>query len=175
MQNYLVVSALIDNSDEIVHKLTKLVKASGCNISESRFNVLGDKRAIMLFLDGSWNEIAKMEDMLNNLGRELSTTILIDRTTMPAPDGKSMPYAIDVVGIDQPGVILEITQFMTKSKLAIHDMFSNNYRASSTGAKMFSLHMTINIPMDTSIASVRGDFIDFCDRLNLDAIMEPVK
>ncbi len=175
MQNFLVVSALIDDSDEIVHKLTKLVKHSGCNISESRFNVLGQKRAIMLFLDGSWNEIAKMEDMLHKLEQELETSILIDRTTVPETQSNAMPYAIDVVGIDQPGVILEITQFMTKSKLSIQDMFSNNYLASSTGAKMFSLHMTINIPMDASIASVRGDFMDFCDRLNLDAIMEPVK
>ncbi len=44
-----------------------------------------------------------------------------------------------------------------------------------TGAKMFSLHMMVNIPSDSSIASIRGDFIEFCDRLNLDAIMEPVK
>ena len=175
MQNYLVVSALIDNSNEMVHKLAKLVKSSGCNITESRFNVLGEKLAVMLFLDGSWNEIAKMEDMLHNLEKEIGTRILIERTSAPELQGNAMPYAIDVVGIDQPGVILEITGFMSKSNLTIQDMFSNTYRASSTGAKMFSLHMTINIPMDTSIAAIRGDFIDFCDRLNLDAIMEPVK
>jgi glycine cleavage system transcriptional repressor len=40
---------------------------------------------------------------------------------------------------------------------------------------MFSLHVTINVPADISISAIRGDFIDFCDRLNLDAIMEPVK
>ena len=40
---------------------------------------------------------------------------------------------------------------------------------------MFALHMTIGIPADTAIASVRGDFMDFCDDLNLDAMMAPVK
>lgn len=175
MQNYLVVSALIDNSNEIINHLTRLAKSSGCNISESRFNVLGEKLAVMLFLNGSWNEVAKMEDMLQKLEQETGSRILIERTASPELEGNAMPYAIDVVGIDQPGVILEMTNFMAKSQLTIQDMYSNTYRASSTGAKMFSLHMTINIPMDTSIAAIRGDFIDFCDRLNLDAIMEPVK
>ena len=40
---------------------------------------------------------------------------------------------------------------------------------------MFSLHMTISVPTDISIAAMRNEFMDFCDQLNLDAIMEPVK
>jgi glycine cleavage system transcriptional repressor len=40
---------------------------------------------------------------------------------------------------------------------------------------MFSLHMTISVPSNTSIAALRGEFMEFCDRLNLDSIMEPVK
>ena len=175
MQNYLVISALIDNSREIIRDLTKLAKSSGCNITESRFNVLGEKLAIMLSMDGSWNEIAKMEDMLQKLEQQLGTRILVERTTTPAPTGDAMPYAIDVVGLDQPGIILDITDFISKCNLTIQDMCSNTYRASQTGAKMFALHMTVNIALDTSIAAIRGDFVDFCDRLNLDAIIEPVK
>ena len=34
MQNYLVISALIDNSREIIRDLTKLAKSSGCNITD---------------------------------------------------------------------------------------------------------------------------------------------
>lgn len=175
MQNYLVVSTLIDNSNEIIHSFAKLAKASGCNIVESRFNVLGQQLSIMLFLSGSWNEIAKMEDMLHKLEAERQTKILMNRTTTPDMKGNAMPYAVDVVGIDKPGVILEITDFMSSSNLIIQDLTSNTYEASQTGAKMFSLHMTVNISLDTSIAAIRGDFIDFCDRLNLDAIMEPIK
>ncbi len=54
-------------------------------------------------------------------------------------------------------------------------MDTNTYKAVNTGASMFSMHMTVNIPADISIASIRGDFIEFCDQLNLDAIMEPLK
>ena len=40
---------------------------------------------------------------------------------------------------------------------------------------MFSLHMTINVPAHTLIAALRDEFLDFCEQLNLDAIIEPVK
>ena len=40
---------------------------------------------------------------------------------------------------------------------------------------MFSLHMTIVVPAHLSVAGLRSEFMDFCDHLNFDAIMEPVK
>ena len=175
MQNYLAVNALLNHSSQIVRDFAKAAKTSGCNIVESRFNVLGEKLSIMLFLSGSWNEIAKLEDLLKKLERQLDTEILIKRTQSRQQHGDAMPYAVDVVGIDQPGVILKITEFMSNSDITIQDMCSNAYTAAQTGAKMFSLHMTVNLSLDTSITAIRGDFIDFCDHLNLDAIMEPVK
>ena len=175
MQTYLVVSALIENNNEIISTLYKMSKSSGCNIVDSRFKVLGHELSLMLFLSGNWDAIAKIEDMLSKLGEEHQIKILTKRTEVDRLQGDSMPYAVDVVGIDQTGIIFDITNFMSSNNLLIQEMSSNTYEASLTGAKMFSLHMMVNIPLDSSIAVIRGDFIDFCDRLNLDAIMEPVK
>ena len=175
MQNYLVVSALVENSSEIIQKISQLSKSSGCNIVDSRFKVLGHELSLTIFLSGTWDAIAKIEDMLGILAQEHQIKILTKRTTVDSLQGDAMPYAVDVVGIDHSGIIVDITDFMSNNNLLIQEMSSNTYEASLTGAKMFSLHMMVNIPMDTSIAAIRGDFIEFCDRLNLDAIMEPVK
>jgi glycine cleavage system transcriptional repressor len=35
--------------------------------------------------------------------------------------------------------------------------------------------LTIGVPADTHIAALRDDFLEFCDALNLDAIMDPMK
>ena len=86
-----------------------------------------------------------------------------------------MPYAIDVVCCDRPGVVHDIAKFITDNELQIQDMYTNTYRALHTDTPMFSLHMTVNVPVNVSISALRGDFMDFCDRLNLDAIIEPVK
>ena len=175
MQNYLVVSALVENSSEIIRKFSKLSKTSGCNIVDSRFKVLGHELSVMIFLTGTWDAIAKIEDMLGILAKEHQIKILTNRTTVDKLQGDSMPYAVDVVGLDESGIIFDITDFMSSNNLIIHEMASNTYEASITGAKMFSLHIMVNISLDSSIASIRSDFIEFCDHLNLDAIMEPVK
>ncbi len=175
MQKYLVVSTLIDNSSEIIRTFSKLPESSGCNIVDSQFKVLGHKLSLMLFLSGSWDSIAKIESMLSKLEQQHQIKILSERTGVETLQGDAMPYAVDVVGIDQAGIIFDIANFMSSNELQIQEMASNTYEASQTRAKMFSLHMMVNIPLDTSISAIRGDFIDFCDHLNLDAIMEPVK
>lgn len=40
---------------------------------------------------------------------------------------------------------------------------------------MFNLTMTINLPADTHLATLREDFMVFCDDRNLDAMIEPVR
>ena len=44
-----------------------------------------------------------------------------------------------------------------------------------TGAEMFTAQLTIGVPADMHIAALRDDFLEFSDRLNLDAIMDPMK
>ena len=40
---------------------------------------------------------------------------------------------------------------------------------------MFSVRMNIGIPADIQIAVLRDEFMDFCDSLNIDAVLEPFK
>jgi glycine cleavage system transcriptional repressor len=35
--------------------------------------------------------------------------------------------------------------------------------------------MTVNIPASLHLSQLRDDFMEICDQLNLDAILEPVK
>ena len=57
----------------------------------------------------------------------------------------------------------------------IHDLYTTSHRAAHTGSPMFALNMTVEIPAATHISSLRDEFMEFCDELNLDAIMEPMK
>jgi glycine cleavage system transcriptional repressor len=40
---------------------------------------------------------------------------------------------------------------------------------------MFAVTMTVDVPAGTHIPQLRGDFLDYCDELNLDALIEPVR
>ena len=50
-----------------------------------------------------------------------------------------------------------------------------SYSAPHTGTPMISVNLAIGIPANTHIALLREEFLDFCDDLNLDAVMEPIK
>ncbi len=102
-------------------------------------------------------------------------TLVAQRAKTREPEHDLMPYAVEVVAVDQTGIVHQIAQFFAQRRINIEDLYSGNYAAAHTGTPMFSLHMTISIPIDISIAALRNEFMDFCDQLNLDAIMEPVK
>lgn len=175
MQYYLILSALGEKNPQLASQISHAVKESGCNILDSRFSILGTEFSMILLLSGTWDAVAKMENMLLKLQDQLGLSITSKRTKLSENASNLLPYAIDIVAFDQPGIVHDITKFMFDNKIEIQDMVSNAYKAANTSAPMFSLHMTVNIPSNISIASIRGDFIEFCDQRNFDAIMEPIK
>jgi glycine cleavage system transcriptional repressor len=38
---------------------------------------------------------------------------------------------------------------------------------------MFSVQMTVNVPRTVHVATLREEFLEYCDEQNLDAVMEP--
>ena len=158
-----------------MEQFARSLRDMGCSITESRMALLGSEFALLTMVAGTWDAIAKAEDQLPRLARELKVQMHWRRTGPRKPAKAQMPYAIDVVCSDRIGVVHDIAKFIADNDIQIQDMYTNSYLAMHTQTQMFSVHMTINVPTDVSISSLRGDFMDFCDRLNLDAIMEPVK
>lgn len=175
MQNLLAISAMGQNRPGRIEPLVKAFRECGCSIAESRMSVLGDRFMMMVLLSGTWDAIAKIETMLPRIEQELDISMVAQRATARTPAHNLMPYAVEVIAVDQVGVVHQIAQFFARHEINIEDMYTGNYAAAHTGTPMFSLHMTISIPTDISIAAMRSEFMDFCDQLNLDAIMEPVK
>jgi len=80
-----------------------------------------------------------------------------------------------VVAADKPGILYQLADFFNRQSITIESLQSTRYSAMQTGAEMFSAQITIGVPADSHIASLRDDFLEFCDHLNLDAIMDPMK
>lgn len=175
MDTHLVISAIGHNRPGLIDELSRAILDCGCNIGDSRMAVLGSELAIMMALSGHWNAIAKLEGQLAKLEESLDIRIISKRSDPRAGTENLIPYGIEVVSIDHPGIVYEVANFFSRRGINVEDLYTSCYPAPHTGASMFALHMTIGIPSDAAIASVRGDFMDFCDDLNLDAMMAPVK
>ncbi|SDY17914.1 glycine cleavage system transcriptional repressor [Allochromatium warmingii] len=174
-KTYLVISALGEDHPGIVNQLSKVILEQGCNIEDSRMTVLGGEFAAMLLVEGKWNTLAKIENALPELERQLGLTILCKRTGERATGRNLLPYAIDVVSLDHPGIVNTLAGFFAERDINIEDLATSTYAAAHTGAPMFAVHMTVGIPSDMHIAGLREEFMDYCDALNLDAVLEPLK
>jgi glycine cleavage system transcriptional repressor len=77
--------------------------------------------------------------------------------------------------MDHPGIVYQLANFFSSRNINIQDLYTDSYRAAHSGAQMFSANITVSIPSTTQVARLREEFLDFCDALNLDAVLEPVK
>lgn len=175
MLNFVAISVIGSDRQALIEPFVKAVRDCGCNIVDSRMTMLGNRFAMMMLLSGTWDAIAKIENLLPRLEEQLEVVAIAERTEQRTTVATHMPYAVEVVAVDDLGIVHEMVQFFAARAIGIEDLYSGTYTAAHTGASMFSLHMTIGVPTDISIASLRGEFMEFCDQLNLDSIMEPVK
>ncbi len=173
--NFLVISALGNDRPGIVDHLSKTILDYGCNITDSRMSVLGGEFAIMLLVEGHWNTLTKLEDAIPGLQSQLDLTLIIKRTTGREIGPDLLPYGVEVVCMDHPGIVHNLASFFSSRQINIEDMVTSSYAAAHTGTAMFSVQMTVGIPSSVHIATLRDEFLEFCDSLNLDAVLEPVK
>ena len=175
MKNYLVVSALGEDRPGLVNELSRVILDCDCGIVDSRMTVLGGEFAILLMVQGNWNTLTKLEMQLKRLEQTLGMTIVTKRTEGRTLAGDVLPYAVEVVAVNQPGIVHHLASFFANRSINIEDMVTKSYSAPHTGTPMFSVNLAIGIPANTHIALLREEFLDFCDDLNLDAVMEPIK
>ncbi|MCP3674715.1 MAG: glycine cleavage system protein R [Gammaproteobacteria bacterium] len=175
MENYLVVSVLGADKPGIANELSTISSENCCNVVDSRMAVLGGEFAVIMMIAGSWNSIAKFETALGVLEKKEGLMTLVKRTEMPLNKSNLMPYGVQVISVDSPGIIKDISTFFSSQSINIENLQTDSYKAPHTAAPMLVINMTVNIPVSMHIADLRDRFTSFCDDLNLDASIEPMK
>ena len=175
MKIHLVITALGKDRTGLLSELSKAVADSGCSILDSRMAVLGGECAGIFLIVGNWSNVAKLEDVLRDLGNKLGFIISSKRTEPRATQTKLLPYVVEFTTTDQPGVIYKLADFFASRSINIEDLYTGSYTNASSGTPLFSLNMTINVPAELHISELREQFMDFCDELNLDGVIEPLK
>jgi glycine cleavage system transcriptional repressor len=175
MQNYLVLSALGSDQQGILSELAKLAADSGCNIVDSQITVLGGEFSIIMLLGGEWNAIAKIEHTIPVVAQKFGFTTMLKRTTKDDSRQDLMPYTVDIVALDSPGIVKDIGAFFTESEINIEEMTSHTYQAPYTQAPMVSISIIVNMPASVRIGEFKNKFEEFCDSHNLDASLEPIR
>ena len=159
----------------MVHELTRVISECGGNITESRMAALGTEFAMLLLVSGNWHALAKLESELARLSGSGTFNVQLKRTELRPSRTDMLPYSIDVVSLDQSGIVSGLSGFFASRGIDIAEVSTRSYPSAHTGAPMFSVQMIVNVPSRIPVAHLREEFMDYCDSLNLDAILEPVK
>ncbi len=175
MSQLIVLSAIGSDRTGVVQDITQVILSCGGNIEESRMTTLGSEFAVLMLVSGNWHTLTRLESALEKLTKNGDLAVSIRKTGARASREDRMPYAVDVVSLDQQGIVFNLADFFAARDVEIADVSTRRYSAAHTGAPMFALQMAINIPTTVPISLLRDEFLELCDRLNLDAILEPVK
>jgi len=173
--NYLMITASGEDKVGLVDRLSSKIVESGCNIEESRMAVLGGQFALIMLLSGPWDALSRLDGQMDLLGDQLGLTIVHKWTQQRERTQPAVPYRVEVVAMDHPGIVRSLAAFFSRNGINIEELQTDTYPAPHTGTPMFSVIMTVGIHADVRIPALRENFLDYCDDLNLDATFEPAR
>ncbi len=175
MENLLAVTAIGPDRTGLVRDVTKTISAAGGSILQSRMTTLGQEFAIVALVSGNWHAISKVAEALESLKESAELTISVRPTTRRKQPAPAAPYTIDIITMDQEGIVADLASFFASRQLEIADLNTRQYNAPHTGADMFAVQLVANLPSTVNVAAFREEFHEYCEEHNLDAIIEPLQ
>ena len=175
MEKLLAVMAIGADRTGLVRDVSNAISTAGGSILQSRMTTLGQEFAMMALVSGNWHAIKKVEDSLTQLQERADLSITIRETNERQPPKPAAPYNVDIVSIDQEGIVAGLAAFFAAREIEIADLNTRQYNAAHTGSAMFSVQMAINIPASLHLGNLREEFHEYCEEKNLDAIIEPIQ
>lgn len=173
--HYLAITAMGRNRDKLVQKLIKSIVERGCELQDARVHPLGDSLSANFLVSGNWSALGKLESALPGLGEQFELTITAQRTDTTNKHAKSRPYGVEVIAPQQAELLSRVLAFFTEQEVHVNEIVMQNYLSSHTGANMSNLQLMAYIPNKQHPQALRESFMDLCDDLNADGLLDPIK
>lgn len=173
----LAISILGKKSNDIIGELLSTISACHCNILEFNTTSLSKLTTAYLLIDGNWNHVAKLENLLESLRDrfELQISLLRPEELPTTPALQGVPYTLETISMDKRDLLFMVAGFLLDRGVAIEEINANLHPAMSFDNAVFSSRFLLLVPPSVRIMSLREEFLDFCDSINIDAILEPIK
>ena len=172
-EQYLVVHVMGQETTSPASLLTRLCTEHRCQIVSSRMSRHGSCAVLLLQLSGNWDALARLESLLPALAKREHFQLSMSRSHSIDERPQALPYNVFVTAAQRPELVGELCRFFQHLNIDIEELHSFTYLAQHTGTAMLNLTLTIAIPVQTQLSWLREQFLDFCDELNLDAVIEP--
>jgi len=171
---YAVITAIGSDQVGIMDRLAGEVVSLEANIEESRAAILGGEFAVIMLVTGNTGFAKSLGMRLQATGEAMGLSITVKPTSGPAqPMG--LPYVIESLSLDTPGVVHAITSVLKANNINIEDLESGVRAAPLSGSPMFSMRIAFNIKPGASLAALRKELARVASEHDLDIEVHPAK
>ena len=146
---------------------------------ESMRQVTSNETTISIFnLSGSWHSINKLETYLNKIGSDNSNvniSYIVSDQQEDLSDEYIINYHLNIVAPTDDNLLYELQNFFRVNEIGVEHFSFDNYQNCINQVPLIVINAKINILKDISLSDLRERFILFCDSLNIDGVLDPIR
>lgn len=174
-RKYLSLVALAPDHDRLASDLISAVDRRGCEVVECRLSPLGRHTAAVLLISGNWSALGKLESALPGLAEQMGLQIHSVHSDIAPLSSDHRPYVAELVAPQQTTLLSELINFFGTQDVRVTEINAQAYDSAHTGATLCNVHMALQVPLNHHPQSLRESFMDLCDDLHADGMLDPVK
>lgn len=174
----LAITVLGNKTDGLIAEVLSAVSACQCSVLELHTSNLTEITSVYALVDGNWNHVAKLEGILESFRQRflVQVSLLRPQEHVTPPDiPEGVPYTLETISMEKKDLLFEVTSFLVERGIFIDEINASLHPAMLFSNPVFSTRFSLVVPPNVRILSLREEFLDFCDNLNIDAILEPIK
>jgi glycine cleavage system transcriptional repressor len=169
--NLLTISVIGRPKGDVALELFKAIRERGGEVEDCRIAHVGDR----LLVSGNWSTLGRLETALPGIAQKLEIQVRFERCEPRTPNPDARPYAAEVIAPQEANLLVNLLEFWKSQDVAVVEISTQKYASTYTGAEMCSVQMVLHVPVNQHPQALRESFMDLCDDLNADGMLDPIK
>jgi glycine cleavage system transcriptional repressor len=171
---YSVISVVGPDSIGIMETIAEAVVGQGSNIEETRASILGGEFAVIMLVSGTAGSCKALKASLPSAlaGKGMTTSV---RPTVLPTHGVGIPYVVESLSLDTPGIVRAVTAVLLALSLNIENLECTVAAAPLSGSPMFKMRITVSIAPGTKLAALKAELSKAAEAHDLDISVRPLR
>jgi glycine cleavage system regulatory protein len=153
--------------------VARVVAGHGGNWLESRMNRLGGQFAGIIRVEIAPAAEPALTRDLAALSAEGLTVVW--RSDVEEQGGTRRFAAIELVGLDRPGIVRDISQALARAGANVEELTTSRESAAMSGEPLFKAEIKISLPENCEVGAIRRELEEIAANLLVDISLEPLE
>lgn len=170
--DYAVITAVGADRAGIVDDLADAIALAGANIEETKAAILGGEFAVIMLVSGPSGTAQALAQTMPSRFAPTGLTVAVRATAGPSkPQG--LPYIIETVSLDTPGIVHAVTAVLRRHSINIDELESLTEAAPLSGAPLFRMRIIVAMTPGAGLSALRSDLAAVANEHDLDIVVKP--